>query len=154
MIRPIARHLVWILLVGACTSGGPRVPLRTAALFPTLTPASRCRLERPETVQWERGHVVVVTLEGTRTVRRIAGLPGDEIAFRGSALFVNQRRVTVPAVGPAHPCAAGASPRCRCFSSLEQLGDHTYGVQTLVTPTEVLNTLDARCIPEPPPPAV
>ena len=131
-------------LVG-CASG-PRTHLNTAALYPTLEPFSSCRLEDGADYEPTRGHVVVVTLDGARTVRRVVGLAGDRVRVRDGLLEVGGQSVAKRETHARVICLAGVSSRCRCRVSEEEVGARTYPVQRLLPPeTET----DARCMPGP-----
>lgn len=133
--------LILGVLLTACASG-PRVLLNTRALYPTLEPSSRCRIARMGP-NIERGQVVIVTIEGVRTLRRIAGIAGDKIEFHNGTLVLNGKKVENDVIRERTPCLSGLSPRCGCRILEEELGDREYEVQLLRPPHELT---DARCM--------
>lgn len=134
------------LLVLGC-GGAARVTLNTAAIYPLLEPVSACRLSEG-VYEPERGHVVVIRLDGvrirTRTVRRIVGLAGDRIAVSNGVLHVGGKPRLTSVTKKRVMCLAGVYPRCRCRITKERISDRTYPVQSLLPENE---TADARCIP-------
>ena len=142
--RPLMRCCGGILMLTGlltCTTG-PRIPLRTAALFPTLGPKSRCRVAEPPD-KLARGHVVIVTIESVRTPRRIVAIGGDEVEVRGGVVYLNGTSRQTQLVRKRTNCHAGVSIRCRCRIHKEHIGDREYLVQALLPINELT---DARCI--------
>ena len=142
--------LVALLALG-CTSS-PRIPLRTAAIYPTLGPASRCVVEPYAASDGpERGHLVRVTIAGHETVRRVAGVAGDRVAVTDGRLVLSGVRVGGKIAQARTPCKVGPSPRCECRIAEETLGSRTYPVQTVLAESAFE---DARCIRAPDAPEV
>ena len=138
----IVLYCLCVGVLSAACSTGPRILLNTRALYPTLEPTSRCRIS-PVNGQVERGQVVIVTIEGVRTLRRIVGLAGDKIEFKNGSLIVNGKSHKTGVIRKRTPCLAGLSPRCGCRIVEEELGDREYEVQLLRPPHELT---DARCM--------
>lgn len=128
-----------------CGPGSVRHELRTGALFPTLGPLSSCRVT-PGPVELIRGHVVLVEVEGQRTVRRIVGLPGDTVSVAGGVLHIGGKTTELTETTARAVCMAGASPRCPCRIHVEAIGDRKVPVQSL---TRVAGVRDVRCQPSP-----
>lgn len=128
------------LWLGAC-SAGPRVELRTAALYPTLPPISRCEVVAGRYVP-ERGHVVTYVTGEDMSVRRVVGLAGDKIAVQDGVLHVNGASVLVEGKPKRTLCLAGISPRCECEILTESVGGKSYPIQR-VHKTSAFD--DARC---------
>ena len=122
------------LLFALWLTGCSRPPLervRTASMYPSLGPWSQCRIAR-EPFEAERGHVVLVALEGQVVVRRVVGLPGDHIAFESGALHINGEPVLESVERARVACAAGVSIRCRCRITRERHGQRVARVQRLL----------------------
>lgn len=56
------------------------------------------------------GQVWLVRTQAGVAVKRLAGLPGDRVEFRGGGLFINGRRLADDGPAPRHPLAAGLPP--------------------------------------------
>ncbi len=136
--------LVLMMTLASCQLG-PRVSLRTGALYPTLGPDGQCRLSGPDYVP-ERGHVVAVTIDGLRTVRRIIGLAGDKIEVRRGVLTINGAKARQQVLKKLTVCSGGMSSRCRCQITEEEVGSRTFSVQTLI---RIPGLDDARCVRSP-----
>lgn len=143
-----SRPLGLVLLVAALVAcqGGPRITLRTAALYPTLAPVSECRLQVDDYTP-QRGHVVLIEVEGTqtKTPRRIVGVAGDRVMVRGGALYIDGETAQVGVKTERTICMAGMSPRCQCRITEEEVGDRRFPVQSLL-PVDPLPD-DVRCLP-------
>ncbi len=123
-----------------------RVALRTGALYPLLAPFSSCRVSQGAYTP-ERGHVVAITLDGVRTVRRIAGIAGDKVSVIRGALHIGSKTRQTEVQRARVMCLAGVYPRCRCRITQERVGSRTYPVQTLRADTGP--GVDVRCVPRP-----
>ena len=126
--------------VGAC-SAGPRVELRTAALYPTLAPISRCEVTAGS-YSPDRGDVVTYATGEEISVRRVVGLAGDKIAVTDGVLHVSGVSVAVEGKLKRTLCLAGISPRCECEILTEEVGGKSYPTQR-VHKTSAFD--DARC---------
>ena len=139
-----------LLLAGGVAVGcrsAPRSLLPTAAAYPTLDRWSRCEV-RAEGWRPERGLVLLVTVDGRRTLRRVAGVSGDRVGFRGGSVIVNGVSAERRLVREDVMCRMGVSSRCRCDISEERLGSRTYPTQRL---RRSARSDDFRCDPLPDP---
>lgn len=78
-----------------------------------------------------RGDIVTFSSpqDGTRLIKRVIGLPGDVVAMRDKALWLNGRRVSYEPAGAAlEPVAGWHVPATRLR---EALGEHTHAMQWL-----------------------
>ncbi|HWH01733.1 MAG TPA: signal peptidase I [Pilimelia sp.] len=80
-----------------------RVTVHADAMAPTLRPGERVLVERV-TLRWsgpDRGDLVAYrTPAGGLALNRVVALAGDEVALRGTELYVNDRRVAEPYLAP------------------------------------------------------
>jgi signal peptidase I len=129
---------VWILM--GCVAGD-RVRLRTGALYPTLNRTSQCRVRTPPG-PLERGHVVVITIDGVKTTRRITAVAGDRVAMDEGRITLNGTPLGQRVIKKRVMCRVGVSPKCACRIAEETLGERTYRVQHLLPPGV---DDDARC---------
>lgn len=145
------RPALALLLAVGCAEP-PRVALRTAAVYPTLGPMSRCVVEPiaggglPE-----RGQLARVLISGQETVRRVAGLPGDRVAIADGRLVLGGQPLAGKTIHERTPCRVGPNPRCECRVVEETLGSRTYPVQTVLAEAAFE---DARCVRAPDAPEV
>src|SRR5688572_12642489 len=94
---------------------GLKVPFTTIHLMRWDTPA--------------RGEVVVFNSpEGVRLVKRVIGLPGDEIALRDGRLFINGRPTEYRASDASFKAVLSEEERGAFALKTEVLGDHPHPV--------------------------
>jgi signal peptidase I len=92
-----------------------------------LTDVSLARLGEPR-----RGDVVTFSSpkDGTRLIKRIVGLPGDEVAMRDGVLVVNGEAARYSAVSTADE-RLGGGIAVQALRATEQIGGHGHTVQYL-----------------------
>lgn len=134
--------LICLLLTGC--SSGPWQSMRTGAMYPNLNRNSQCVLDT-QTQTYEVGQVVLVTIEGVETARRIAAVAGERVDMVDGVITRNGNKVSQSSIRKRVMCHIGVNARCTCRISKETLGTRTYRVQQLVPPD--LDG-DARCEPQ------
>lgn len=100
------------------------------------------RLPFSTTALWQRGDPQrgdVVTFssprDGSRLIKRVVGLPGDEVALRGQVLFINGQAQALEAQhSVAEPVAPGLLLAAR--RGQERLGSRPHAVQYLRDPAQ------------------
>jgi signal peptidase I len=93
-----------LLLVAACTSVVPVQPIKVigSAMLPALHDGDRIVVERnPQKL--ERGDIVVFLFPDDQTksyIKRIVGLPNEEVEIREGVILVNRTALNEPYVDP------------------------------------------------------
>lgn len=92
-----------LLGLGARTYVVRPLTVSSSSMSPTLCPGDRIlvRLWDSGLEELHRGDLVVFDAEGSPVVKRVVGLPGDDVEIRDALLVVNQRRVSEPYVDHA-----------------------------------------------------
>lgn len=144
-LRPVGLPLVVILAAKSALADMNPVP--TGSMRPTILEGDvvfvnklAYDLKVPFTLwrvaQWgdpARGDIVVCFSpdDGTRLVKRVAGVPGDSIELRQNVLFVNGARATYQPIDPARLDDLAAADRSRALFADEQLGRRLHAVMAL-----------------------
>ena len=105
MLLLSALALSLLIGLGVRTFVARPLTVGSSSMRPTLCPGDRIlvRLWDDGLDGLRRGDLVVFEADGTRSplVKRVVGLPGDDVAIRDAELFVNGRRVSEPYVDHA-----------------------------------------------------
>jgi signal peptidase I len=116
-----------ILGLGARTYVARPLTVGSSSMSPTLCPGDRIlvRLWDRGVDDLRRGDLVVFEADESSSplVKRVVGLPGDDVAIRDAELFVNDRRVTEPYVDHASIDALYYGPVSVPDKQLLVLGD-------------------------------
>lgn len=101
----------------------------SSSMSPTLCPGDRIlvRLWDNGLEGLQRGDLVVFDADGSSVVKRVVGLPGDEVEIRDAELVVNQRRVREPYVDHASIDALYYGPVTVPDDTVLVLGDERAG---------------------------
>jgi signal peptidase I len=141
-IRPVAPVVLIVLTFRGAVADWNDVP--TPSMSPTIEVGDRVFVNKlayglrvPLTHAWiaqwrgpQRGEIAVLfsPKDGKRLVKRVIGLPGDEIAMRNNCLYINGEAVEyeLEAGGSSEQIVDGR--RLRQVSATEHLGQHAHPV--------------------------
>jgi len=147
-IRPVVPAVLIALTFRGAVADWNDVP--SGSMRPTILEGDRIFVNKlayglrvPLTTTWiaewgqpERGEIVVLLSpkDGTRLVKRVIGLPGDQIAMRNNRLQINGQAIEYrPKPGPAS--ASLADPQRRQIVATEMLAERPHPV--MATPAAV-----------------
>ncbi len=69
--------------------------------------------------------------DGTRLVKRVIGLPGDELELRNNVLFINDEQLNYSALSDEHTKDLMAGLRKQALFAEEDLGNHRHAVMSI-----------------------
>jgi signal peptidase I len=141
-IRPVAPVVLIVLTFRGAVADWNDVP--TPSMYPTIAVGDRVFVNKlayglrvPLTHVWiarwggpQRGEIAVLfsPADGKRLVKRVIGLPGDELAMRANRLYINGAAVEYETV--AHPISQQTfnGRQLRQIRTVEKLGEHPHAV--------------------------
>lgn len=87
---PFALVLLTIVLIRTFVATPVRVD--GESMYSTLDDGNILLLEKYDT-KYERFDIVVFDLNGERLIKRVIGLPGDEVEYKNNTLYINGTKV-------------------------------------------------------------